>query len=227
LVVDGTGGTGLKDLQIPKPLLRGWLHAGSAVVAIVGTIILALNTHGDAAKLSACLVYGISLVVLLTFSAMYHIPNWSPRRKAFWRRIDHANIFVLIAGTYTPVAAVLLRGGLGIGVLVAIWTIAIAGIAASTSFIRTRRRLLAGIYMGMGWIGVIMFPELLATVGAAVLFIVGGGILYSLGAVAYATRRPKLWPGIFGYHEVFHALVVAASVSFYVFMIGVVAPYHA
>jgi hemolysin III len=227
MVVNGSGGTRLKELPIVKPLMRGWLHAGAAVAAIVGTIFLALNTHGDATKLASCLVYGVSLVALLAFSATYHIPNWSPARRAFLRRIDHANIFVLIAGTYTPVVAVLMHGALRIAVLIGIWVIAIAGIAASTPVIRSRRRLLAGIYLGMGWVGAIMFPQLLAAVGAAVLFIVAGGIFYSLGAVAYATQRPKLWPRVFGYHEVFHALVIAASVSFYVFMIGVVAPYHA
>jgi hemolysin III len=228
VVVAGTGGTGLKERApvISKPLMRGWLHAGATVAAIVGTIFLAVNTHGSATKLAACLVYGVSLVALLAFSATYHIPNWSPARRAFLRRIDHANIFVLIAGTYTPVVAVLMHGALRIAVLVAIWTIAIAGIAASTPVIRSRRRLLSGIYVGMGWIGVVMFPELLAAVGAAVLFIVAGGVLYSLGAIAYATQRPRLWPRIFGYHEVFHALVIAASASFYVFMIGVVAPYQ-
>ena len=211
---------------ISKPLLRGWSHAIGAVAAVVGVIVLGIASHGDSVKFVAVLVYGISLVVLLGFSATYHIPHWSPARREFLRRIDHANIFILIAGTYTPVVAVLLTGAWRMVMLLSIWGIAIAGVAAATPVIRARRRLLVVIYVAMGCLGVVAFPQLIASVGAAILLLVFGGVLYSAGALAYATRRPRLWPRVFGYHEVFHLAVVAASALFYIFVLTVVMPYQ-
>lgn len=212
-------------MMTKKPLMRGWLHAGGAVLAVIGTVSLVADAHGDRVKTVAFLVYGLSMIMLLGFSALYHIPYWSERRRSFLRRIDHANIFIMIAGTYTPVVAVMLHDGWRITMLTLIWALAAVGIALSTPVIRSHRRLLAGIYVLMGWAGVAAFPQLVQRAGAAMLWIVAGGVLYTLGAIAYAVQWPKLWPRIYGYHEVFHALVLAAAASFYVFMLETVAPF--
>ena len=216
----------MSDASSPavKPLLRGWSHALAAVVSVVGMVILLSHSAGDAVKLSAFAVYGSTLVLLFGFSAAYHIPQWSPRVRRVLRGIDHANIFLLIAGTYTPVTAVLLRGGLRVGLLIAIWSVAAVGIALASGIVAGHRRILAAIYVVTGWIGIIAAPQIVAVAGGTVALIVVGGVIYSLGALAYATRRPRIAPAIFGYHEVFHMAVIAASACFYAFMMAVVAP---
>jgi hemolysin III len=210
-------------LQV-KPLLRGWSHALAAVVSVVGMVILLSRSTGDAVKLTAFAVYGVTLVLLFGFSAAYHIPHWSPRNRRILRGIDHANIFLLIAGTYTPVTAVLLRGGLRVGLLIAIWSVAAVGIALASGIVAGHRRALAAIYVLTGWIGIIATPQIVSAAGGAVALIVVGGVIYSLGAVVYAIRRPRGFPTVFGYHEVFHVAVIAASACFYAFMVAVVAP---
>ncbi|MGI8847984.1 MAG: PAQR family membrane homeostasis protein TrhA [Candidatus Dormibacteria bacterium] len=208
-----------------KPLLRGWLHAVAAVWAAVGLVVLVVLSRGDITKLVTLSIYGVALVLLFGVSAVYHIPNWSPPRRRVLRRIDHANIFLLTAGTYTPVATVLLRGGFRVGILVAIWSVSAAGIVLTAGLIPSHRRLLALIYVASGWIAVFVGPQLIAAGGTATLLLLAGGVLYSLGALAYALKRPQIIPRVFGYHEVFHLAVVAASVCFYVFMLVAVVPH--
>ena len=214
------------DALLAKPLLRGWSHAAAALMAIAGLVALIVITRHDTAKLVSMVVYGTSLVLLFSVSATYHIVNWPPRVKDWLRRADHATIFVFIAATYTPLMFNVLDGWWRIGVLVAIWISALAGVAGAAPFLRIPRRLLAALYLAMGWVAVVALVPLTAALGwAAALLIAFGGIQYSLGAAAYAFRRPRLWPRVFGYHEVFHLAVISASVTFYVIVVRYAVPF--
>ena len=209
-----------------KPLLRGWSHAVAAVLAGAGTVFLLAKTAGDTPKQISLLIYGLSLVVLFAVSALYHVGSWSAKRRALLRRLDHANIFVLIAGTYTPVAVNVLVGGWRIGVLVTLWGAALCGSVAVAPQLRIPRWALVGVYLLMGWVGLLVLPQVASRVGSGVLLLAGGGALYSGGAVMYALRRPRLWPRVFGYHEAFHLMVIAASCLFYAFVVGFVVPHE-
>jgi hemolysin III len=208
-----------------KPLLRGYSHAVAAVAAAAGTVVLVTRTAGDVPKQVSLLVYGVSMVVLFGVSALYHMGSWTPPRRALLRRLDHANIFVLIAGTYTPVAVNVLGGAWRIGVLTTLWGAAIGGSLAVAPRLRLARWGLTLVYLLMGWVGLLVLPQVVAAVGAGVLLLAAGGLLYSAGAVVYALRRPRLWPRVFGYHEAFHLLVIAASGLFYAFVIACVIPH--
>jgi hemolysin III len=210
-----------------KPLLRGWSHAAAALVAIAGLVALIVITRHDTAKLVSMVVYGTALVMLFAVSATYHIFNWPPRVKDWLRRADHATIFVFIAATYTPLMFNVLDGWWRIGVLAAIWISAVAGVAGAAPFLRIPRQLLAALYLAMGWVAVVALVPLTAALGwVAALLIAFGGLQYSLGAAAYAFRRPRLWPRVFGYHEVFHLAVISASVTFYVIVVHYAVPYR-
>ncbi|HUY73021.1 MAG TPA: hemolysin III family protein [Candidatus Dormibacteraeota bacterium] len=210
-----------------KPLLRGWSHAIAALVAIAGLVALIVITRHDTGKLVSMLVYGIGLVLLFGVSGTYHLFNWPPRVKDWLRRADHATIFVFIAATYTPLAYNVLNGWWRIGVLAAIWVCAIAGVAGAAPFLRIPRRLLASLYLAMGWVAVVALVPLTAALGwLAAVLIALGGLQYSLGAAAYAFKRPNPWPRVFGYHELFHLAVITASVTFYVIVVRYAVPYH-
>jgi hemolysin III len=217
----------LSIVTVPKPLLRGWSHAVAAVVAVAGLVGLVVITRHDPAKLVSMVVYGTGLVLLFAVSATYHIFNWPPRVKDWLRRADHATIFVFIAATYTPLVFNVLDGWWRLGVLVTIWACALAGVAGAAPFLRIPRAALASLYLAMGWIAVVALVPLTAALGwAAALLMALGGLQYSLGAAAYAFRRPRLWPRVFGYHEVFHLAVITASITFYVIVVAYAVPYH-
>ena len=212
---------------VVKPLLRGWSHAAAALVAVAGLVALIVITRHDPAKLVSMAIYGTGLVLLFAVSATYHIFNWPPRVKDWLRRADHATIFVFIAATYTPLVFNVLDGGWRSGALVAIWVCALAGVGGAAPFLRMPRRLLASLYLAMGWLAVIAFVPLTAALGwAAGLLMALGGLQYSLGAAAYAFKRPRLWPRVFGYHELFHLAVITASVTFYVLVLRYAVPFH-
>jgi hemolysin III len=211
----------------PKPLLRGWSHGVAAVIAVAGLVSLILITRHDPAKLASMVVYGIGLVLLFGVSATYHIFNWPPRAKDWLRRADHATIFVFIAASYTPLVFNILGGWWRIGVLVAIWIMAVAGVVGAAPVLRIPRVALASLYLAMGWLAVVALVPLTAALGwVAALLMALGDLQYSLGAAAYAFRRPRLWPRVFGYHEVFHLAVISASVTFYVVVVYYAVPYH-
>jgi hemolysin III len=217
----------LPNVTLPKPLLRGWSHAVAAVVAVAGLASLVVITRNDPAKLASMVVYGTGLVMLFAVSATYHIFNWPPRVKDWLRRADHATIFVFIAATYTPLVFNVLDGWWRLGVLITIWVCALAGVVGAAPFLRIPRAALAGLYLAMGWIAVVALVPLSAALGwAAALLMALGGLQYSLGAAAYAFRRPRLWPRVFGYHEVFHLAVITASITFYVIVVYYAVPYH-
>jgi hemolysin III len=194
----------------PKPLLRGVLHEVAACVAAVAGAFLVFRASTPLARAGA-LVYGISLVVLFAVSALYHRPNWSDRVRAVWRRLDHSAIFLLIAGTYTPFAF-LLGSRTGWIFLAVVWTGALAGIVLSVAWVKAPRALVAAVCVLLGWAAVPLLPALKAALGTgAVALLAAGGVVYSLGAAIYALRRPDPFPRVFGYHEIFHALVIAAA----------------
>jgi len=217
----------LPTMTLPKPLLRGWSHAAAALVSVAGLASLVVITRHDPAKLVSMAVYGTGLVLLFAVSATYHIFNWPPRVKDWLRRADHATIFVFIAATYTPLVYNVLDGWWRLGVLITIWICALAGVVGAAPFLRIPRAALAGLYLAMGWIAVVALVPLTAALGwAAALLMALGGLQYSLGAAAYAFRRPRLWPRVFGYHEVFHLAVITASITFYMIVVYYAVPYH-
>jgi hemolysin III len=212
---------------VGKPLLRGYLHAAAAVAAIVIGTLLVLAARPDIPKQLTIAVFAGSSVLLFGTSATYHAGRWDPRVEAVLRRIDHANIYVLIAGTYTPICYNLLSGWTRPAMLIAIWTIALAGVAMVTQSVRLPDWAVATIYIVMGWLGLATTPGIGAAVGVGgVMMILAAGALYSIGAAAYAWKRPRLWPRVFSYHEVFHLCTVLASAMFFIFVAAQVVPFH-
>jgi hemolysin III len=210
-----------------KPRLRGWSHAVGAVFAIVGAGALVMATREQPAKAVTMAIYGLSLILLLGMSAVYHIGTWRPRVRAILRGLDHANIFLFIAASYTAVVFNAVTGYWRIGILVSIWLLAVIGMATLTGAIALPRWAVAALYVGLGWVGVVAIPQIAASLGLpALLLILLGGLLYSTGAIAYAFKRPRLWPRTFGYHEVFHLLVLGASASFFLVMALYVVPFR-
>jgi hemolysin III len=196
-----------------KPRLRGVVHQWAFFAALLaGVALVVLAPAGPATAAAA--VYAVALAGLLGTSALYHRVTWRPRARAWMRRLDHSMIFVLIAGTYTPFAALVLTGSLRTVVLVGVWCGAAAGVLFSLTWVRAPKWLTAAAYVALGWFALIALPEIASRAGAAALaLLLLGGLAYTTGAVVYALRRPDPAPAVFGYHEVFHVLVVAAAVA--------------
>jgi hemolysin III len=206
------------------PRLRGVTHAWALWFALVAGSVLALYAPTGLARVAA-VVYGAAMCALFAVSGLYHRWRWNPRWRPLLRRIDHSTIFVFIAASYTPVALLVLSGTVQVVVLASVWAGALAGVAMSVAWITAPRVVVAASYLALGWVAVVAMPQLARTLGVAplVLFAVGG-LLYTLGAVVYALRRPNPWPHTFGFHEIFHALVVAAATVHFVAMAGWVIP---
>src|ERR1700686_2322513 len=198
-----------------KPLMRGWSHALAAMASILLTIILCILSRNDMPRLVSMLIFGLSMIELYTVSAVYHIVTWSVAKRRVLRAIDHANIFVLIAGTYTPLCFNILTGWLRITILAVIWTLALVGIVTSIFTVKLPRWATAALYVAMGWVVILAIPAFLAIlpwISVAILFL--GGVLYTIGAVFYARKKPDPFPAIWGYHEVFHLFVILGSIAF-------------
>jgi hemolysin III len=195
-----------------KPRLRGVVHEYAFFVALVaGAALLIVAPPGKARV--AVAIYVLGLAGLLGTSALYHRVTWrKPNVRRWLRRLDHSMIFLLIAGTYTPFALLVLSQPLGTVVLVLIWTGAAGGIVLSLLWPDAPRPVSAAIYISLGWVAIIAMPQLFDRLGAlGIVLIAAGGLLYSAGAIVYARRRPDPVPTVFGYHEIFHVLVVAAA----------------
>ena len=207
---------------LARPLLRGVFHQWAFVASVAAGVVLVALADGARAR-TAAWIYAASLALMFGASALYHRVPWrSLRVRAWMRRLDHCGIFLLIAGTYTPFALLAFDGSLATVVLVLVWAGAAAGIAFNLLWIDAPRWLGAGLYVALGWLGVIAVPELFAAgVAWAVLLIVGGG-LYTLGALAYAAQWPNPAPAVFGFHEVFHVLVVVAAATQFVAVTAIV-----
>jgi hemolysin III len=197
-----------------KPRLRGVSHQWAFVVSLflgAGLIVAAKTPEATL----AVAIYAVSLSALLGTSALYHRVDWTrPEVRRWMRRLDHSMIFFLIAGTYTPFALLVLHGPLADAILVVVWIGAIAGAIVEMVWIDHPKWVAAVIYMSLGWVAAVSFPELWSEMGVAgTLLIAVGGLLYTAGAVVYATQRPDPNPRVFGYHEVFHLFVIAAAAA--------------
>jgi hemolysin III len=208
-----------------RPLLRGHLHAWAAIGAAIGGTYLVIMSSDDRPRQLSMLVYGACLFLLFASSAVYHLHAWGPVRETILRRIDHANIFLLIAATYTPLAFNTLSGGWRVGVLGAVWGAALVGVGVAVAGVQQRRWARAGLYVAMGWIALAAIGQISeALPSPAIALLITGGVLYSAGALFYAGRWPDLWPRVFGYHEVFHLVTIAAAVAFYAVILVYVLP---
>jgi hemolysin III len=208
--------TPLLDL---KPRLRGWLHAYAAVISIASgaaLVAVAAATRGERAGTTTG-IYAATVTLLFGTSALYHRVNWGPVAHRVMKRLDHSMIFVFIAGTYTPIAVLTLPRTSALAVLIAVWTGALCGVALQTAWRGAPRWLSAPCYIALGWVAAFVIPDLLHNAGvAAFVLIMLGGVVYTLGAVVYALKRPDPLPGVFGFHEVFHLCTIVAAVSHYV-----------
>jgi hemolysin III len=203
------------DVPPHKPLLRGVSHEIAAAVALAAWVGLALAAPSARGR-AAAHVYGASLFTLFAVSALYHRPTWPHRARLFMRRLDHSAIFLLIAGTYTPMCLVL-GGARGNAILAVAWIGAGLGVIQSVLWPHAPKPLVALVYVALGWVVVPVLPALRVGLGTpAVAMLAVGGVVYSMGAVVYATGRPDPFPRVFGYHEVFHAMVIAAAALHYV-----------
>lgn len=192
-----------------KPSWRGWIHAGTAPFAVAAGIVLIVLADGAPAK-AASAIFMATSIVLFGISAVYHRFNWSPTVKAVFRRIDHANIFLLIAGTYTPLAVSALPFGKGLVLLCAVWGVALLGIVFRVVWVRAPRWSYVPLYVGLGWAAVFYAVDLVQFNAVAMLLVLIGGLAYTVGAMFYGFKRPNPWPGRFGFHELFHACTVIA-----------------
>lgn len=197
-----------------KPRLRGVSHEWAFFVSLVLGAALIVAAKTPKATLAVA-IYAVSLSALLGTSALYHRVDWKrPEVRRWMRRLDHSMIFFLIAGTYTPFALLVLSGPLADAILVVVWAGAIAGAVVETIWIDHPKWVAALIYVSLGSVAAVAFPQLWLDMGiAGTLLVAAGGILYTIGAVVYATQRPDPNPRVFGYHEVFHALVIAAATA--------------
>jgi hemolysin III len=196
-----------------KPRLRGVSHKYAFFVALLLGAALVISASTSRATFAA-IVYGLGICGLFGVSALYHRINWAPEARRWMRRADHAMIFVFIAASYTPIALLVLHGALAPVVLAVVWGGALAGVVLSLVWIDAPKWLSAVVYVALGWVAVVPMPQLWSELGAlAVLGLAAGGVLYTAGAVIYARGRPNPRPGVFGYHEVFHAFVIAAAAA--------------
>jgi len=206
------------------PLLRGVSHAWAFWFALAATIVLIVLAPAGAAR-SAAAVYGVGLCALFAGSGLYHRWRWSPRLRPLLRQIDHSTIFVFIAASYTPIALLVLDGSLRWVVFAGVWAGALGGVALSVAWITAPRVLSALMYLALGWFALIALPQLASKLPVAPLTLfVTGGVLYTAGAIVYATQRPDPWPRTFGFHELFHAFVIAAAAVHFVAIAGWVIP---
>jgi hemolysin III len=211
------------DSALVKPLLRGWSHVlAFTVVAVLGIIML-VAAGASASERVWLGVYVAGTLTMFGVSAAYHTLRWGPHGRSIMRRLDHSAIFLAIAGAYTPIMAVALTGWQKVVVLGAAWGGAVVGVTLEWLPLKVPRPLFTAIYVIVGWSAAIAFPQLCRSLGGAgFALVLGGGLLYTIGAVVYALKRPDPWPRVFGFHEIFHLFTIAgagchlAAIAFYV-----------
>jgi hemolysin III len=201
---------------LAKPRLRGVLHQVAFLVSLAVAPALIVAADGTRRTLAAAVFAG-SVATCFGASALYHRVTWSPRARLWMRRVDHAGVYLLIAGTYTPVSLLALSGNWRLVVLTIVWAGAAAAIVLKFVWVAAPKWLAAAIGIALGWVAVLVLPQLVARLNpAAVILLVVGGLFYTAGAVIYARRRPDPLPAVFGYHELFHALTIVAAACQYV-----------
>ncbi|HEX8065605.1 MAG TPA: hemolysin III family protein [Thermoleophilaceae bacterium] len=204
----------MAELEGVKPRLRGVSHLYGFFVSVPLGIALVVAAPPGRATLAAA-IYAAAVSGLLVTSGLYHRIDWRrPSARAWMRRLDHSMIFVLIAGTYTPFSLLVLDGSLATAILIVVWAGALGGIVLNLVWITAPKWVTAIVYVSLGWVAVVAMPDLAEALGpVAVALLMGGGLLYTAGAVVYAARRPNPAPAVFGYHEIFHVLVLAAAAA--------------
>ena len=206
-----------------KPSWRGLIHAGTLPIAMVlGTIVIMLSISQGWVAITASSIYAASAIALFGVSATYHRFGWGPRAKSLLRRLDHANIFFLIAGTYTPIALLALPWPQSIILLSVVWSGAFLGIVFRVVWVNAPRWMYVPLYLALGWAAVMYFPQLLSASVSMMVLVVVGGVLYSLGAVVYGLKKPNPLPDHFGFHEIFHTLTVLAFICHWVAVLIIV-----
>jgi hemolysin III len=214
-------GTMVATAERVKPRLRGVFHELAFYVALVLGVLLVTTAEAGRARLAA-VVFAVSVAGCFGVSALYHRPTWKPRARSRLARLDHAGVYLLIAGTYTPFGLLVLSTGWAVPVLSVVWTGAVGAILMKFFWVGMPKKLSAAIGIGLGWVAAVAFSQLLKLQLPGLLLVVAGGLLYTAGAIVYARRRPDPVPHVFGYHEVFHVLTIAAagcqyaSIAFYV-----------
>ena len=199
-----------------KPHLRGWLHAGVFPLVLAGGIVLTALAPTTASRVSSA-VFAVTADLLFGTSAVYHRGSWSPRTAILLKRFDHSNIFLIIAGSYTPFAALLLTHDKARTLLWIVWLGALGGVLFRVFWVGAPRWLYTPIYCALGWVAVIYLPDFYRSGGVALLtLIIVGGALYTVGAVVYGLKRPNPSPRWFGFHEIFHACTIAAFTVHYI-----------
>ena len=192
-----------------KPTWRGWIHAGTAPIAVLAGVLLVMLADGPAAKWSSA-VFALTSLLLFGTSAIYHRFDWSPTTKRTLKRLDHANIFLLIAGTYTPISVLCLPMDRAVLLLSLVWSGALLGIGFRVFWITAPRWLYVPLYVLLGWAAVMYMADLFQANVATMVLVIVGGLMYTIGAVIYGLKRPNPVPGHFGFHEIFHTLTVLA-----------------
>jgi hemolysin III len=215
----GTAGQLAGAVAELQPRLRGWLHTYAAAISIASgasLVAVAAELRGRTPGWSTS-VYAATVTLLFGTSAMYHRLQWGERGRAVMRRLDHSMIFVFIAGTYTPIAALTLPRTSAVAVLTVVWSGALFGVLLKSAWPMAPRWLGVPCYVGLGWVAVFVMPDLLHNGGVATFsLILLGGVIYTLGALVYATKWPDPVPHVFGFHEVFHSCTLLAAVCHYV-----------
>jgi hemolysin III len=208
-----------KNFREPVNSLTHWV---GAVLALIGLIALLLVGWGTPAKVISLVIYGVSLIFLFSASATYHTVNRKDKVLEIFRKVDHAAIFLLIAGTYTPFCVIAFSGFWQWGMLSIVWSLALIGIIVKIFYIRSPRWLNAGIYVIMGWLGIAAAGQIFNALPVWVItWLVVGGVIYTLGAIVYSTKIFNFVPGVFGFHEIWHIFVILAAMAHFIAVMGV------
>lgn len=201
----------MRPIQNP---VRGMLHGSAALAALAGLVVLASRTRGNPKAFLAAVVFGLALVAMFTVSTLYHTVPWAPRWKRRWQRIDHAMIYLVVAGTFTPIATASLDAASLAIALFLVWGMAVFGVLQKMLSRRVGIALSVSLQIAMGWIALAWLPQIVTSLGMeAVSLIVAGGVFYMVGVAIFASRRPRLYPPTFSHHELFHVLVIAGGFS--------------
>ena len=211
-------------VKLREPV-NGLMHLGAAIAAAFGLVALLVVGRDSITKQASLLIYGAALILMFSASAAYHLIPAQPQTAVVLRKLDHSAIYLLIAGTYTPICIHFFSGFWRWGVLAIIWSMAIVGIAVKVFSIRAPRWLTTVIYLAMGWLCLMGIRVMLATMPmSALIWLLLGGIFFSLGAIVYVTKRPNLYPGVFGFHELWHVFVILGCLCHFVVVAVYVAP---